>query len=179
MVILLTASPSFAQTWDYTITDVDTPTTIDAAATTADVDTVNNEITLPPLSAPDIIRFWGSGEMDYVVLTTTGIKHYSFDGANMVENTILSVPGLTNPLALAAPDSFPDVVMADATGITHYSFTGSEMVQNPALSVSGLTGVNIGRSCRYRSGCGTYRRRYPALQFKRRLNDKKQCVGTD
>lgn len=141
VAMLLTASPSFAQTWDYTITDVDTPTTIDAAATTADVDTVNNEITLPPLSVPDIVRFWGSGEMDYVVLTTTGIKHYSFDGANMVENTILSVPGLTNPLALAAPDSFPDVVMADATGITHYSFTGSEMVQNPALSVSGLTGV--------------------------------------
>lgn len=141
ILVFVRATPASAETWDYLITTTDTPTTVDTTVTTADVDAVNNEITLPPLSAPDIISFWGSGEMDYVVLTDNGIKHYSFDGSSMVENTILSVTGLTSPMGLASPDPYPDVVMANSEGITHYSFSGSGMVENPILSVSGLTGT--------------------------------------
>ncbi len=139
--VLLTTKQAFAQAWDYEIKDVDTLVTIDAEKTTAEIDTTKNEIRLPPLKIPDVVSFWGSGEMDYVVLTTTGIRHYSFDGAEMVENEILKIPELANPFALATPDPYPDVVMADTTGITHYSFNGSNMVENPALSVSGLVGV--------------------------------------
>lgn len=136
--VIMTATPLYAVTWDYTITDT---SAIDKTKTTADIDTAKKEIRLPQLKLPDVVSFWGSGEMDYAVLTNTGIKHYSFNGTKMVENTILNVSGLTNPLSLAAPDPYPDIVMANDTGITHYSFNGSSMVQNPSLSVSGLTVV--------------------------------------
>lgn len=132
--------PSPAATWDYTISTSDTPSTIDTSATTAAVDTTNREIKLPQAPAPDIVAFWPSGEMDYVVLTTTGIKHYSYNGSAMVENVLLNV-NISNPLALAAPDPYPDVVVAYASGIKHFSFSGSAMMENPALSVAGLTGV--------------------------------------
>lgn len=138
LVLLPRSSP--AATWDYTISTTDTPTSIDTSATTALVDTTNREIKLPPLPAPDIVSFWPSGELDYIVLTTTGVKHFSYNGTTMVENTLLNV-NISNPLALAAPDPYPDVVVADSSGIKHFSFSGSGMVQNPALSVAGLTGV--------------------------------------
>ncbi|MGB9847418.1 MAG: hypothetical protein ACPLRH_07920, partial [Desulfotomaculales bacterium] len=113
--VALLPRPSPAATWDYTISTADTPSTVDTANTTAVVDTANNEIKLPPVPAPDIVSFWPSGEMDYVVLTTTGVKHYSYNGTTMVENTLLNV-SVSNPLALAAPDFYPDVVVADASG---------------------------------------------------------------
>jgi len=140
ILCLITAHPARAQTWDYTINSVDTPGTVDNSTTSAEVDTTNNEIRLPHVKTPDVISFWGSGEMDYVVLTTDGVHHYSFNGTNMVENSILNISA-TNPLAMAAPDPYPDTVVADSTGILHYSFSGSEMLQNPAMSVAGLTGV--------------------------------------
>jgi len=140
LALVLLPRPSPAATWDYTISPTDTPGAIDTSATTAIVDTANREIRLPPIPAPDIVSFWPSGEMDYIVLTTTGVKHFSYDGITMVENTLLNV-NISNPLALAAPDLYPDVVVADASGIKHYSFSGSAMVNNPALSVAGLTGV--------------------------------------
>lgn len=140
LALVLYPRPSPAATWDYMINTTDTPTTIDTTNTSATVDTANYEIKLPPLPAPDIVSFWPSGEMDYIVLTTTGVKHYSYNGSTMVENTLLNV-NVTTPLALAAPDPYPDVIEADASGIKHYSFSGSAMVNNPALSVAGLTGV--------------------------------------
>jgi len=140
LFLAISPRPSPAATWDYTISTTDTPTTVDTTNTTAVVDTVNREIKLPQAPAPDIISFWPSGELDYIVLTTTGVKHFSYNGMTMVENTLLNV-NISNPLALAAPDPFPDVVVADASGIKHFSFSGSAMVQNPALSVAGLTGV--------------------------------------
>lgn len=140
LALALYPRPAPAATWDYTVSTTDTPTTIDTANTTAVVDTSNKEIKLPPLPATDIVSFWPSGEMDYAVLTTAGVKHYSYNGTTMVENTLLNV-NISNPLALAAPDQYPDVVVADSSGIKHYSITGSAMVQNPALSVAGLSGI--------------------------------------
>ncbi|MCL6478772.1 MAG: fibronectin type III domain-containing protein [Peptococcaceae bacterium] len=131
---------SVSISWDYRIRPDDTPNVVDTSATTAVVDISNNEIRLPATPVVDLVSFWGSGEADYLVATISGIKHFSYNGSTMVENTLLNV-SISNPLALAAPDPFPDVVVADASGIKHYSFSGSTMVQNPALSVAGLTGV--------------------------------------
>lgn len=140
-LFLVLASSAKAATWDYSINTFDTPTSVDISVTNADMDIDNNEIRLPRLKTPDLISFWGSGEMDYVVLTGEGVKHYSFNGSNMVENTILNVSGLTNPLALAAPDPYPDVLVAEPSGVKRYSFTGSAMIHNPILSAAGLEGV--------------------------------------
>ncbi|AEG15966.1 hypothetical protein Desku_2432 [Desulfofundulus kuznetsovii DSM 6115] len=141
LALALFPRPSPAATWDYTISPTDTPGTIDTSSTSATVDTANREIKLPPKPVPDLVGFWESGEYDYVVLTTSGVKHYSFDGTQMRENTILNVSGVSNPLALAARGTYPDVLVADSTGLKHYSFTGSGMAYNPALSVAGLSSV--------------------------------------
>lgn len=143
LTILLTFSlaiPSWATTWEYRIANIDTPTIIDTDKTDAVVDTDQNEIRLPRF-APNTVAFWPDGSPDYVVATPTEIVHYSWDGSSMVENTILSIPGQSNPLALAAPAPYPDVVVVDQSGAKHYSFTGSQMVENPALSAAGLAGV--------------------------------------
>ncbi|MFZ5898330.1 MAG: hypothetical protein ACOYU7_03965, partial [Bacillota bacterium] len=131
-----------AASWEYRITDTDTPTTIDPAATTAVVDTQMHEIRLPK-GAPKAAAFWGDEALDYIVMAPDGVRHYSFDGTQMVENPIVSVPGITNPLAAFTSSPYPDVIVADGdrNQVTHYSFTGSQMVENPALSVAGLTGV--------------------------------------
>lgn len=126
--------------WSYGITAADTPAVIDQA-TTAVVDTTAHEIRLPKLPLPNSVAFLPGEGIECAVLTTTGVKVFSFDGTQMVENTVLSVGFLSNPLALAAPPPYPDVVVATPDGIRHYSFTGSGMVENPVLAVAGLTGV--------------------------------------
>lgn len=132
--------PSPAATWDYTISTVDTPGIIDMSGTSAVVNTTSQEILLRQAMTPDVVSFWSSGEMDYVVLTTTGVKHFSYNGTAMIENTLLNV-NISSPLALTTPDPYPDVISANAGDIKHYSFSGTGMVENPALSVAGLTGV--------------------------------------
>lgn len=139
LLLVLYPRPSPAMVWDYSITDIDTPVNIDASVTTAIVDTEENEIRLPHGYA-NSVAFWGSGEMDYIVTTNGGIKHYSFDGSRMVENNLLKV-NILNPLSVTAGDPFPDIITADSNGIRHFSFSGSAMVENPVLSVAGLTGV--------------------------------------
>ncbi|MTI82368.1 MAG: hypothetical protein FH756_00405 [Firmicutes bacterium] len=141
-IFLIIAPPTWATNkWEYSITNMDTPTVIDQSQTTADVDTQNNEISLPRFN-PGAAAFWPDGSPDYIVMTPTEIKHYSWTGSQTVENTVLSVPGQNNPLSIAAPAPYPDVVVVDKDrGATHYSFTGNDMVENPALSVADLSGV--------------------------------------
>jgi len=131
-----------AATWGYKITVSDTPTTVDSANTSAVVDTAGNEIRLPKY-APKVAAFWGDEYLDYIVITPEGVTHYSFDGAQMVANPVVSVSGIGTPLAAFTSSEYPDVIVADRSRnqVTHYSFTGSEMAENPALSVAGLTGV--------------------------------------
>lgn len=140
---LCLAFPAAALAWDYTISGTDTPSTIDAAATTAVVDTANREIRLPQRPVPDLVGFWESGEYDYVVLTTSGFRHYAFDGVQMQEIGILGRQDISNPVAVAARGNYPDVLVYDPgqQKLRHYSFTGSGMAENPALSVANLTGV--------------------------------------
>lgn len=123
--------------WDYDISETDT---IDLIATTARVDTEDNEIILPRY-APHTAAFWPDGSMDYAVLHPDKVVHYSYDGTDMVENTILEVAPLTNPLGLIAPNPYPDVVVSDDNSLWHYGFSGSDMSSNPALSAAGLAGV--------------------------------------
>lgn len=126
---------AYGATWDYRITNVDTPTVIDATKTSAAVNTTANEITLSR-SAPQTAAFFGEEDVpDFVVLSPTGLKHYSFDGSQMVENTIFSV-NVTSPLA-AFTSIYPDSIVSDGITITHYSMGGS----NPSLSLAGLVGV--------------------------------------
>ncbi|MCF8012594.1 MAG: hypothetical protein K9L17_14200 [Clostridiales bacterium] len=142
LILFFSAIPAWATaSWEYRIDNGDTPSTINEDLTNCIVDTTNNEIRLPRFS-PNSVAFWPDGSTDYVVMTPDKIKHFSWTGADMVENDILSIPNQNNPLAIAAPSPYPDVVMLDKNnGLKHYSFTGSEMVENPALSVSGMTGT--------------------------------------
>jgi len=128
-----------ATNWSYTITAGDTPAVIDPAST-AVVDTAENEIRLP-INITAAVGLWPEGGYDYVVLAAEVARHYSFDGTRMVENTVTSMGGLTGALALAAPRPYPDVLVATASEVKYFSFTGSGMVYNPSLSVAGLTGV--------------------------------------
>ena len=134
------AVAAYAATWEYRISATDTPSTIDASATSAVVDTRQYEIRLPR-HAPKVAAFWGKDYLDYVVLAPTKLIHYSFDGSQVVENTVLNVLNLSNPLAAFTSEPYPDAMVATSTQVTHYSFDGSGMFANPALSVSGLTGV--------------------------------------
>lgn len=136
----LRAGSALAAAWQYGITASDTPATIDSSATTAVVDTTLHEIRLPKYNA-HAASFWPDGGPDYVVMAPGKVIHYSFDGTKMVENPILDVPLSSNPLAVAAGDTYPDVVVATRDKLYHYSFTGTSMVENPALSVAGLAGA--------------------------------------
>ncbi|WP_262366738.1 hypothetical protein [Neomoorella thermoacetica] len=140
LCLFLRAGPAFAATWQYGITASDTPATIDSSATTAVVDTTLHEIRLPKYNA-HAASFWPDGGPDYVVMAPGKVVHFSFDGTKMVENTILDVPLSSNPLAIAAGDTYPDVVVATKDKLYHYSFTGTGMIENPALSVAGLAGA--------------------------------------
>ncbi|WP_236713288.1 hypothetical protein [Neomoorella thermoacetica] len=136
----LRAGPALAAAWQYGITDTDTPTTIDSSNTTAVVDTTLHEIRLPKYNA-HAASFWPDGGPDYVVMAPGKVIHYSFDGTKMVENAVLDVPLSSNPLTIAAGDTYPDVVVATKDKLYHYSFTGTSMVENPALSAAGLAGA--------------------------------------
>jgi hypothetical protein len=137
--LLVAGRPACAASWEYRITERDTPKVIDRSNTTAVVDTARNEIRLP---AEGVLAaaFWDSEHLDYLVLTGNSLVHYSFDGTRMVPVAELSVGDLSNPVS-AFTSAFPDVVVATPTGVTHYSFDGTGMRSNPALSVSGLSGV--------------------------------------
>ena len=126
-----------AETWQYHITAADTSDTIDTDNTTAVVDTIANEIRLPNATIKAISAY-GNG-YDHVVLTPNRVLNYSWDGSSLVENTIVEVSGLSNPIGVIAANPYPDVVVGTQTAITRYSFGGTSMV--PTLSVSGLTGV--------------------------------------
>lgn len=71
---------------------------------------------LPQDPAPVLER---SGEMDYIVLTTSMVKHYSFDGTQMQENTLLNASWVSNQLALASRGTYPDVLVADSANAAH------------------------------------------------------------
>lgn len=140
LYFFIRAGPVLAATWQYGITDTDTPGTIDSSTTTSVVDTTLHEIRLPKYNA-HAASFWPDGGPDYVVMAPGKVIHYSFDGSRMIENTILSVTLPSNPLAVAAGWQYPDVVVATSDKLYHYSFTGTGMVENPALSVADLAGA--------------------------------------
>lgn len=140
IILFLTvfAGSAYAEEYKYYITPDDTLIYIDPAQTTAKVDTGLYEISLPKQPPTKAITFSGEG-FDYIAMTPTEILHYSFDGNEMVENTILTVSGLSNPIAIA-PGIYPDVVVADAEKVTHYTLSGG-MTPNPALSINGLSNI--------------------------------------
>jgi hypothetical protein len=130
-----------AASWNYGITNTDTPNFIDTQQTTAKVDPAAHEITLPLKPAlTSLIAMNPDGGYEYGVLTTEGVKVYSFNGTEMVENTLLEVSS-SNPVAVAMPSSYPTVTVANKTGIKQYLFDGSGMTNNTALEVAGLTNV--------------------------------------
>jgi len=113
---------------------------VDTASTTAEVDTAAHEIRLPGQIPNKILGFWDE-TVDYIVMHGDKVTHYSFDGSRMIENDLVSVNGLTNPVSAATSSPYPDVVVAAEDKVKHYSFTGSGMVSNPSLAVSGLSKV--------------------------------------
>ena len=147
-VILLLIFPGFALAeWEYKIISSD-DAIIDLDNTTAFIDNTLHEIRLPQTFGKSVAIYnEGDGaDFDFVVLTSTGFKHYNFDGTKIVEITTMSKDGLSNPLAVCT-STYPDkVVMDRVTGeMTHYSFIDSEMSRNPFLTVTGLANViNIG-----------------------------------
>ncbi|MHB1126949.1 MAG: glycoside hydrolase family 78 protein [Bacillota bacterium] len=151
LILLLLSSPAGAAgTWNYGITAADTPTVIDSGSTSAVVDTALNEIRLPGASPlTNLVAFAPDGSFSYMVLTTSGVRQYVFDADTniMIENTLAQVSGIANPLAVAAGQNTPDVVMATGSDIRYYNFNGSGMTYNPALSISGISdSMSIGTS---------------------------------
>lgn len=162
-VFLFSPGPALAAgTWSYGITGADTPEVIDPVNTSAVVDTAEREIRLAPLAIPNVADFYGSG-FEYAVVVENGVRSFAFDGSQMVENPLISVTGVTNPLALALPSPVPDVVVASGDRIKHYVFTGSGMTETPALAISGLTGltsVAVGNSGEIAALAGQEIKRY-------------------
>ncbi len=136
--IIILARNAYADDYKHYITPADTPIYIDTASTTAKVDTDIHEITLPEYYPGKAIAFTGMG-YDYIVMTPSEVKHFSFDGTEMIENSFLSVSGISNPVAIAA-STYPDVVVADSETVTHYSYA-TEMVANPFLTINGLNNI--------------------------------------
>ena len=140
VVLLFGVTAYAADAWDYGITDVDTPTYVDASQTSAQIDTILKEITLPQAKMPDIVKLASNGSNEYTALTDTGLETYTFDGTQMARNTTLDM-SLQNPLALAHPTPYPTMAIAQGSEIKQYKFNGSNMVEVPALAVTGLTEI--------------------------------------
>ena len=62
---------------------------------------------------------------------------YHYTGTEMVPNPVLSVEGLTNPLAVATGDGYEVAILSAGEGVKWYSFTGSELMENPLMAISG------------------------------------------
>lgn len=139
-VLLFFGSPVYAEEFPYKITETDTPITINKGNTTAFVDPVNHFISLPQQNISKAVGFWDTG-LDYFASTPSEFKHFSFDGETMQENSILSVSGLSSPIAAAISSPYPDAVIATQDTVTHYSFTGTSMAENTALSLQGLESI--------------------------------------
>ncbi|MBO8128264.1 MAG: hypothetical protein H0Z39_03570 [Peptococcaceae bacterium] len=139
-VFTVTVPAAYAAVWEYTISDMDTATTIEVDKTTAVVDTSANEIRAPRF-APHTVSFWPDGSPDFVVTVPGKILHYGWDGSQYHVIEVLNADLGEDPFAVATPNPFPEVVASTKTGTYHYSFTGSEMLNNPALSAAGLSGV--------------------------------------
>lgn len=140
LLLVLKPEAVSARIWSYGVTEIDTPVFIDLDKSNVDIDTENNEIRLPLLPVSNAVQFFPDGGYSYAVLTETGVKVFHFDGTKMVENDLLSI-NIPDPLSMALPLPFPDIVVANENGITHYNFTGFGMIENPALSVAGLSSI--------------------------------------
>jgi hypothetical protein len=83
----------------------------------------------------------GTRDNDISVVTPDSVQYYGFTGDQYVNNTRLSLSGLTNTVDIGlAPNSF-DVVVASPSEVKYYCFTGSELIENTMLKLSGLSGV--------------------------------------
>jgi len=139
-VIFNCRSPVCAQDfWTYGISN-DTPLVVDSLTSNVVIDTTNHEISLPNLTAANILALNPDGNMEWAVLTNTGVKVFSYDGSEISENDLLSVE-TANPIGLALPLPYPSTVVADKTSIKQYLFNGSGMVEAPGLGVACLTNV--------------------------------------
>ena len=184
ILIVLFALPltgmAHANPWEYGITQEETEV-VNQAETSAVVDTENREIRLP--RGAGVVAFAGEDVFDYIVMVPNALIHYNFNGQEMVDNNILSVKPLSNPLAAATSSPYPDVVVAQEDSITHYSFTGEGMHQNPVMSVSGFShivsvgsrGVDIAALDRdqvnYYAFDGSQMVRVPALSIEQNLSN--------
>lgn len=146
VLYLITVFPSqsfaLSKTWEYKI-DTDTSTMIDSSITTAEIDTVNNEIRLPKY-LPSAVSFWPSGELDFVCLGSgKEVIHYSYDQASnrYKENQYLSVSLPEDPLAVVATAPYPDKVVITKNNSYHFSFNGTNMVNNSLLTTPDLNGI--------------------------------------
>lgn len=96
------------------------------------------------LGLSDPLSVSGSRGGEYLVLDRERQRagYYNYDGLSMVENPLLSVNGLTSPLAAATVRGSPDFAVLEDKHINRYSFDGSGMVLNNALSISMEEPVN-------------------------------------
>ncbi len=132
---LVLAEPIFQDTFTDTVS-------IDLTQTTALVDTVNGEISLPRARIPNALavsRF----QDEFAVINGSGIDYYAFDqGTNsVVRNDLLNINDITDPVGIAAGQGDYSLWVLTGSEIRRYDFTGSGMSHNPYLSVTGLTDV--------------------------------------
>ncbi len=143
--ILVNSAYGSTSSWEYFITNSDQDM-IDMEQTTAEIDNTKNEITLKKILPTSVGLY--EEEVDYIVLSSDGFKHYSFNGIQMQEVEFLGISlKNSNPLSACASSPYPDAVLynEDEKKIIHYSFSGTAMVENPTLSIVGVENIiNIG-----------------------------------
>lgn len=83
----------------------------------------------------------GMSGFDVVVLDKTNqrVRYYSYDGASLIENPLLSITGFTNAKALAVNQDSGDIVVLDGNNVRYFQFTGSGMAESIVLSIAGLS----------------------------------------
>lgn len=142
MLITLIGFPSLAQATVILDDTFSNTNNVDLNLTTATVDTATGCVLLPQVNKPSAIAMKEFG-YEYAVATKDGVKMFSFDDAtgNMVENTALSIPTVTNALGIAVRQDSPNIWTLTENELSLYKFNSGSMSTNPNLIVSGLTGV--------------------------------------
>ncbi len=133
--------PSIVQaktSYEYVIIPEKTSSMINTGKTTAEINHENNEITLKKILQGRDISFLGE-DYDYVVLNGNTVTHYRLSGGTMNEFYVQEIAEISNPLAVVASGSYPDMIVANPEEIVHYSFDGADKIENPSLSIQGFS----------------------------------------
>ncbi|MCL6639668.1 MAG: hypothetical protein K6T80_08340, partial [Firmicutes bacterium] len=80
------------------------------------------------------------GQNDLAALVGSQVRHFTFNGASMIRNTVLEpAAALSSPIDVALGSGGYDTAVLEPNRVRWFNYTGSGMAENPALAVTGLT----------------------------------------